>query len=130
MRNDRALINLLQGLTNLLAEEAARNEDFATKLDALLVVLPPAKAKAARSAPAGVLPDIHAEWAARGDADFRAWLSGLAVPVLRAIIKREDLDSARKSTRWRAEKLADLIATGLAARRSRGSGFLTEDAGD
>lgn len=125
MRNEKSLIKLLQGLTNLLAEEAAGNENFARKLDELLVVLP--QAKAPKSAPADVLPDIHAEWAARGDANFLVWLKQLPVPVLRAVIKREDLDSGRKSARWRAEKLADLIANGLAGRRSRGAGFLKEE---
>jgi hypothetical protein len=124
MRNEKSLIDLFRGLTSLLAEEASHNETFARKLDALLVVLP--QGKAPKAAPAA-LPDIHAEWAARGDADFAVWLSGLPVPVLRAIIKREDLDSARKSARWKAEKLAELIASGLAGRRSRGGGFLTKE---
>ncbi len=127
MHNEKSLIGLLQGLTSLLADEAARNENFARRLDELLAVLPPAKAP--KPAPkSSALPDIHAELAARGDADFLAWLNSLPVPVLRAIIKREDLDSARKSARWKADKLAELIANGLAARRSRGSGFLTEAA--
>jgi hypothetical protein len=126
MRNESALIQLFQRLTTLLAEEAARNEDFARKLDELVSVLPqPVLAKP--KAPKAALPDIHAEWAARGDAGFLAWLNGLPAPVLRAIIKREDLDPARKSARWRADKLADMIANGLAGRRSRGSGFLTEE---
>ena len=126
MRNEKSLIDLLRGLTGLLAEEAARNEDFARKLDELLVVLPQAKAAKAPKA-AVALPDIHAEWAARGDVEFPVWLSGLPVPVLRAIIKREDLDSARKSARWKVDKLAELIANGLAGRRSRGGGFLTKE---
>jgi hypothetical protein len=125
MRNEKSLIDLFRGLTSLLAEEAARNEGFARKLDELLVVVP--SAKATKAAKADALPDIHAEWAARGDADFAAWLSGLPVPMLRAIIKREDLDSARKSARWRADKLAELIVNGLAGRRSRGGGFLTKE---
>jgi hypothetical protein len=125
MRNQNALIHLLQGLANLLAEEAARNETFARKLDHLLSAQPPAKAT--RPPPADALPDIHAEWAARGDAGFLPWLQDLPVPVLRAIVKREDLDSARKSAKWRADKLAELIANGLAGRRSRGSGFLKNE---
>jgi len=45
--------------------------------------------------------------------------------MLRAIIAREDLDPMRKSKSWRTgQKLAALIADGLAARRSRGGGFL------
>ncbi len=122
MQKDKALIALLRGLAELVAQEADRNPDFATGLAALLTDLPGAKPRAAK---VENLPDIHAEWSARGEAAFRLWLADLPVPVLRAIIAREDLDPMRKSKSWRmAQKLATLVADGLAARRSRGSFFM------
>jgi hypothetical protein len=72
---------------------------------------------------------VHAEFTQRGEAEFRAWLRGLALPTLRALIAQQDLDPTRKTSRWRgADKLADYVADGLAARRARGGGFLTGNA--
>jgi len=129
MRKDKALIDLLRGLAELIAEEADRNTEFAGRVGALLADVPEKTQKVVKPKAAApkIVPDVHAEWSARGEAGFVQWLSGQPVPVLRAIITREDLDSTRKSKSWRAsERLAAFIAEGLAARRARGGGFLTE----
>ncbi len=128
MRKEKALISLLRGLVKLLAEESSRNTEFASKLDSLLSELPERKATPKRSAtklPPEHLPDIHAEWNARGEIDFRLWLRDLPVPVLRAVIRSEDLDATRRTTKWKeTEKLAVFIADSLRARQSRGSAFI------
>jgi len=57
----------------LLAEESARNPEFADKVESLLSDLPERRAKPAKpekSIRPEQLPDIHAEWNARGDAEF------------------------------------------------------------
>jgi hypothetical protein len=41
------------------------------------------------------VPDIYAEQETRGEDEFRLWLRDQTVPVLRAIIRKHDLDSAR-----------------------------------
>ena len=128
MRKEKALIGLLRSLVDLLAEESARNPEFSSKLDTLLSGLPEKKTttkKAAKATPPEHLPDIHAEWIARGEMDFRLWLRDEPVPVLRAVIRAEDLDATRRTVKWKeAEKLADFIADSLRARQSRGSAFI------
>ena len=48
-----------------------------------------------------------------------------SVPVLRAIIRKHDLDSTRRTARWKdAEKLGDYIAGRLQGRLERGSSFM------
>lgn len=128
MRKEKTLINLLRGLVDLLADESARNPEFSSKLDTLLSELPEKKAtakKVAKATPPEHLPDIHAEWIARGEIDFRLWLRDQPVPVLRAVIRAEDLDATRRTVKWKdAEKLADFITDSLQARQSRGSAFI------
>lgn len=128
MRKEKALIRLLSSLIDLLTEESARNPEFSSKLDTLLSELPVKRTttkKAAKATPPEHLPDIHAEWIARGEMDFRLWLRDQPVPVLRAVIRAEDLDAARRTVKWKeAEKLADFIADSLRARQSRGSAFI------
>lgn len=131
MRKEKALIGLLRGLVHLLAEESARNPEFASKLDTLVSKLPERKAAPKRSATIPSperLPDIHAEWNARGETDFRLWLRDQPIPVLRAVIRAEDLDATRRTTKWKeTEKLAEFIADSLRARHSRGSAFIGRD---
>ena len=128
MRKEKALIGLLRGLVELLTEESSRNPEFASKLDSLLSQLPERKVASKKSTVTSQLehlPDIHAEWNARGETDFRLWLRDLPIPVLRAVIRSEDLDATRRTTKWKeAEKLAEFIADSLRARQSRGSAFI------
>lgn len=128
MRKEKTLIGLLRSLVDLLAEESARNPEFASKVDTLLSELPERKSvpkKSAKTPSPEHLPDIHAEWNARGETDFRLWLRDQPIPVLRAVIRTEDLDATRRTVKWKeAEKLAAFIADSLRARQSRGSAFL------
>ena len=131
MRKEKALIGLLRGLVELLAEESERNSEFASKLDVLLSELPEKKPVPRRPAMTPLpesLPDIYAEWSARGETDFRLWLRDQPIPVLRAVIRAEDLDSTRRTSKWKeAEKLAAFIADSIRARQSRGSAFIGRD---
>jgi len=128
MRKEKALIALLRRIVDLLTEESARNPEFAARLESLLSVLPERKAPAKKPAttrPPEPLPDIHSEWNARGETDFRLWLRDQPVSVLRAVIRSQDLDPTRRTVKWKqAEKLAEFIADSLRARLSRGSAFI------
>lgn len=128
MRKEKALIGLLSSLVDLLNEESARNPEFSSKLNALLTELPEKKAtlkKSTKATPPEHLPDIHAEWNVRSEIDFRLWLRDQPIPVLRAVIRTEDLDATHRTVKWKeVEKLADFIADNLKARRSRGSAFI------
>jgi hypothetical protein len=135
MPKEKVLTGLLHDLANLIAEESAHNSTFSTKLTNLLTPrlngLP--KKKVASKKPAitpspALLPDIHAEWTARGETDFRLWLRDQPLPTLRAVISVEDLDAARRTTKWKeTEKLANFIADSLLTRQSRGSAFMGRD---
>jgi hypothetical protein len=128
MRKEKALISMLRGLVELLAEESARNPEFSSRLEALLGGLSERKAtpkKARISSLPEELPDVHAEWKVRDETDFRHWLRDQPIPVLRAVIRTEDIDATRRTPKWKeAEKLADFITDSLRARQSRGSAFI------
>ena len=128
MRKEKALIGLLRGLVDLLAEESARNPEFATRVENLLSTLSERKVVPKRVATTPSLkfmPDIHAEWNARGEADFRLWLRDQPIHMLRALIRAQHLDSTRRTVKWKeAEKLADFITDNLRARLQRGSAFI------
>jgi len=130
MRSQKALVALLRDLVQLLADESGRNPAFAERLDGLLSSLPesrrPSAAKRAARDTRATLPDVHAEWTARGETDFRLWLRDQPVPTIRALIRAQDLDPARRTGKWKdGEKLADFVADGLRARFSRGSAFIS-----
>ncbi len=132
MRKEKVLIGLLQDLVDLLAEESARNPEFAARIDRLFSDLPkrkkPPRKSTAKNQPLEPLPDIHGEWNARGETDFRLWLREQPIPVLRAIIRTQDMDATRRTVKWKeAEKLAEFIADGLRTRLSRGSAFVGKD---
>lgn len=128
MRKEKALINLLRGLVDVIAEEATLNPEFAAKIEGLLTELPERKVaskKPSRTPSPESMPDIHLEWNTRGETDFRLWLREQPIPVLRALIRAQDFDSTRRTTKWKeAEKLAEFITDGLRARLSRGSAFI------
>ncbi|HEY6343696.1 MAG TPA: hypothetical protein VIY49_19555 [Bryobacteraceae bacterium] len=129
MRKEKVLISLLDDIVRLVADEADRNPQFSAKLDTLLSeVRNREQSKRSRSRPPKreELPDVHAEFTARGQAEFGSWLRDLPVPTLRAVIRVHDLDAARRASKWKdAEKLSVFIAEQIAARASRGSGFLS-----
>ncbi len=128
MRNKSSLARLLRGLVDLLAEEAERNPKFAARLDELLGSVAgktneKSGRRKAKAEPA--LPDIYKERELRAGDEFQLWLRDLPVPVLRAIIRKHDLDGARRTVRWKdAEKLGAYIADRLQGRMERGSGFV------
>lgn len=133
MRKEKELIGMLRGLVRLLADESAQNQEFAHKLEILLSKLPEKKIRPKKTNPKPSrekLPDIHAELNARGDTDFRLWLRDQPVLVLRSLIRAEDFDATRRTTKWKeAEKLADYITDRLRDRQSRGSAFIGRKAG-
>jgi hypothetical protein len=129
MRKEKELMALLRGLVDLIAEEATRNPHFEDKLGYLLNAVPTRRDLARRTrrekAPT-LLPDLHAEYAARGEDEFRLWLRDLSTPMLRALIRANDFDTTGRTRKWKeAEKLAAFIADGLRARLSRGAAFMS-----
>ena len=130
MRKEKELMALLRGLVDLLGEEADCNPAFSAKLEQLLIVVPKRKSGAERSHGKGVspqLPDLYAEHAKRGEADLLLWLRDLPVSTLRALIRTNDFDPTRRTSKWREqEKLATFVVDSLRSRMTRGSAFMNK----
>ena len=128
MRKEKALIGLLRGLVELLAEEATRNPEFSKQLESLLSGLPESRVsikKFSKTSSIVDLPDVHSELNTRGDIEFRLWLRDQPTDILRGIIRMEDLDATNRTTKWKdTEKLANFIADNLRARQARGFSFI------
>jgi hypothetical protein len=128
MRRENAVIRFARGLIDLVADEASRNPGFAQQLDQLFESLFQKRQKAEKLAPLNAgfaLPDIYAEWRARGETEFRLWLAEQPVAALRQVIREHELDPARRTEKWRdEEKLSGFIADQLQTRLKRGSGFM------
>ena len=131
MREEKTVARLLRKLADLLVEEAESNEAFAQKLRlALIELLPASPQRQPPPQPATkvILPDVHAELAGKGEHEFQLWLAGLTREVLRAIIRAEDIDPARRTAKWKeTDKLAAYIAESLKSRQQRGASFLNPD---
>ena len=128
MQKKSSLSHLLRGLSHLLVEEADRNPEFATRLDELFESVAEktrVKGSRRRVKKEPQLPDVYQERELRGEDEFRFWLSDQPVPLLHAIIRKHDLDSARRTAKWKdAEKLGAYIAERLQGRLERGSSFI------
>lgn len=127
MRKEKTLIDLLRGLIDLIAQEAAQNPEFAARLELLLAPLPENTVHNKQSTPKANLnlPDLYAERNERGNTEFRTWLGDQPIALLRALIRYHDLDATRRTSKWKdAGKLSQFIADQLESRLSRGSSFL------
>ena len=130
MRNVRQKLNPKSnsGLV-LLEDEAGRNPAFAERLEEITADLPERFGR--RPGPARIeepvnVPDVLAEFQARGAEEFRFWLRDFSLPVLKAIVKRNQFDPARLSQKWiEPDKFVNLICEQVDARLKRGSAFLT-----
>ncbi|MBI1955874.1 MAG: hypothetical protein HYS38_05725 [Acidobacteria bacterium] len=128
MRKQKAVITMLNGLVKLLKEEIDRNPDFADRLEALLSPVPRSKIVRRQLTKAGPkdVPDAYAEFASRGESEFRLWLRDQSNDVLHSLIWHHDLDATRRSAKWKdPEKLSAFITDKIRSRLARGSGFLT-----
>lgn len=134
MPHNQKLTGLLRDLAHLLEEEAARNVEFAARLDVLLTPAlrsPHSRNSRARGQPhsAGV-PDVLSALEEKGEEEFRFWLRPFDVATLKAIIKSNGFDVARSSQKWTdPDKFINLIVGQASARLRRGSGFLPPPTG-
>lgn len=131
MRTEKTLTWLLKNLVNLLVEESARNPEFSAKLDLLLSDLPQQAVKTKKSAAnksSEQIPDIYYQVRDQGGVDFHLWLKDQEISLLRAIIRKEDLDATRRTSKWKDTlKLVNYIVEALNARQSRGHSFTNRE---
>ena len=133
MRRKSALTRLLRGLSELVAQEADRNPEFAAKLNELLESVPgksSGRGRSRRGAKSQLdVPDVYHELELRGNEEFQFWLRDLPLPMLRVIIRKHDFDNARRTAKWKdTEKLGAYIAERLQGRLERGSHFMRGNA--
>jgi hypothetical protein len=126
MQPTKKLTTFLRELLALVDEEAARNPEFAAKLDALTATLPARPARPARPPKAAVLvPDVFTVLQEKGEIEFGFWARTLDIPTLKAIIRTNGFDPAKASQRWTdPDKFVALVVDQTLARMKRGSAFL------
>jgi len=130
MRKEKELVTLLRSLVDLLADEADRNPDFASKLGAVLDGLPSKKLSSRGSSRnfQGTVPDVYSKWAALNETEFVLWLRELSIEVLKSIIRSNDFDPTGRGSKWKdVEKLSSFIGDSVRARAARGSAFMTKE---
>jgi hypothetical protein len=130
MQPSQKLTRALKALVALVEEEAARNPDFAQRLEAVVSELPTSKSrkktsKTKRSDEVSDIPDVIKRFQELGESEFHYWLRDFDLPTLKAIVKANGFDPGKTSQRWtEPDKFIALIAEQTAARLRRGSAFL------
>lgn len=130
MRKEKELISILNRLVKVIAEEADINSQFAEKLYGLLASrnLKETRPKIVHQALGYPLPDIYSEIKIRGEIGFRLWLKDQSIITLRALIRKEDIDPSRRTSKWKdTEKLSQFIADAILLRQTKGSAFIGRD---
>jgi len=124
----------LRSLVALLEEEAAKNPDFARRLDLLMSELPaPSKkfSKPKAPDPDMPIPDVFGAFEAKGEAEFPFWLRDFNITMLKSIVKVNGFDPGKISQRWSdPDKFVSLIVEQMVARLKRGSMFLPPKSSD
>lgn len=127
MRKELSTSSMLGKIFEIIQDEMIRNPALERRIESALKAaydeLQVKERPKRTSTP--IVPDIYAEWNSRGPIEFQAWLQREPFDILKEIIRREDMDAARRAAKWKdSEKLAAFITDGLRARMTRGSAFL------
>jgi hypothetical protein len=136
MQPTQKLTRSLRSLLALVEEEAARNPDFANRLEAIVSDFPSTsrvkKSKKPKNTESETpLPDVIASYQAKGEGEFRFWLRDFDLSTLKAIVKANGFDPGKNSQRWtEPDKFIALIVDQTAARLRRGSTFLPSKSSD
>jgi hypothetical protein len=131
MQPTQKLTSVLRDFLSLVDDEAARNPEFAAKLEAVMAQLPSRPARPPRLPNTAVsIPDVFATMQEKGEVEFGFWARTLDIPTLKAIIKKNGFDPAKASQRWtEPDKFVRLIIEQTMARMKRGSAFLPPTTG-
>jgi hypothetical protein len=132
MQTSKKLERVLWDLVALLEDEAGRNPEFAARLEAIVAPLPERAVKRTaktRREECVAVPDVLAEFQAKGEEEFRFWLRDFDLRTLKAIVKRNGFDPARATQRWTdPDKFVSLICSQVKSHLERGSAFLPPSA--
>ncbi|MGY3695012.1 hypothetical protein ACVIGA_005092 [Bradyrhizobium sp. USDA 3240] len=130
------LKKILNDLVRVVIEEAARNEDFASRLEESLGIkeakkpTTPAASRGSNRRAAAVLDPI--ELAREGETVLRAKLSDLTVEQLKDIVADYGMDPGKLVLRWKTpDRIVERIVEVSLGRVKKGEGFLSSrSAGD
>jgi hypothetical protein len=128
------LKKILNDLVRVVVEEAARNEEFASRIEESLGIketkkpaTPGASRGANRRAPA-VLDPI--ELVREGETVLRAKLSALTVEQLKDIVADYGMDPGRLVLKWKTpDRIIERIVEVSLGRVKKGEGFLSSRSG-
>lgn len=126
MQPTKKLTPILRNLLLLIDEEAARNPEFAARLEDIMAELPARSARPPRPPRTPVeIPDVFAALQDKGEVEFGFWVRTLDLVTLKAVIRANGFDPAKASQRWTdPDKFVALIVEQTVARLKRGSAFL------
>jgi hypothetical protein len=126
MQPTKKLTPILRNLLSLVDEEAARNSEFAARLEDIMAELPISPARPPRPpSPTVEIPDVFAALQEKGDVEFGFWVRTLDLVTLKAVIRSNGFDPAKASQRWTdPDKFVALVVEQTVARLKRGSAFL------
>ena len=126
MQPTKKLTSTLRNLLLLVDDEAARNPEFAARLESIIAELPTRPARTQRPQSQTVaIPDVFAALQEKGEVEFGFWVRTLDQATLKAIIRSNGFDPAKASQRWTdPDKFGALIVEQAVARLKRGSSFL------
>jgi hypothetical protein len=130
MQPTQKLTTILRDFLAIVDDEAARNLEFAAKLETVMAQLPSRPIRPPRPPKSAItIPNVFAELQARGELEFGFWVRSLDIPTLKAIIRANGFDPAKAAQRWTdPDKFAGLVIEQTLARMKRGSSFLTQKA--
>lgn len=131
MQPTQKLTTVLRDFLALVDNEAARNPEFAAKLEAVMAQLPSRPIRPPRQPkPTMTIPDVFTVLQEKGEVEFGFWVRTLDIPTLKAVIRTNGFDPAKASQRWTdPDKFVRLIIEQTAARMKRGSAFLPPTTG-
>lgn len=122
--NQRNLKVRLRRFTELIAQEAERNQEFAKELAEILGITESGSSTRRKQNSPGVEVDPFDVLREKGIEGFRAWLSSLSIDMLRSIVRQHRLDSSRLSDRWKTKgRFVELICERIDARSRHGDAF-------
>lgn len=124
LKDQRNLKATLRKLTELIVQEAERNQDFARQLTDVLGLTQNEIPSREKRGLQDVEVDPFEALREKGADGFRGWLNSLSIDALRSIVRQHRLDSSRLSDRWKTkERFVDLICERVNARSRHGESF-------
>jgi hypothetical protein len=123
LKNRHNLKARLHKFTELIAQEAERNQEFAKGLADILGITGETSTQRKQNRSRNEVDpfDVLVE---KGIDGLKIWLGSLDIDMLRSIVRQHSLDSSRLSDKWKnKERFVELICERVHARSRHGDSF-------